>query len=115
MIKMVTIEIKNLRNERPTEPYQVRIDRGHSILSNPYYMHSEEERDAVCNKYKDYFYQNVHHNYAFTEALRNLYRIAKKYGKLELFCWCYPKRCHGETIKKFLMKYLEENKNATRN
>lgn len=107
---MVTIEIKNLRTERPTEPYQVRIDKGHSILANPYYMHSEEERDEVCNKYRDYFYQNVHHNYAFTEALRNLYRIAKKYGKLELFCWCYPKRCHGETIKKFLMKYLEENK-----
>lgn len=102
------IEIKNLRTEKPTEPYQVRIDRGHSILSNPYYMHSEEERDEVCKKYSDYFALQVFHNESFTEALRTLYKIAKRYGKLELFCWCAPKKCHGETIRNFLMKYLEE-------
>ena len=102
------IIIKNLRNETPKEPYQVRVDRGHSILSNPYYMKSEDERDEVCDKYKDYFVKQVHHNETFTNALRDLYRIAKRYGKLELFCWCYPKRCHAETIKKFLLKYLED-------
>lgn len=102
------ILIKNLRTERPSEPYQVRIDRKHSILANPYYMHSEEERDEVCDKYENYFYMHLHHDQAFTEALRNLYRIARHYGKLELFCWCAPKRCHGETIKKFLLKYLED-------
>ncbi len=100
------IEIKNLRTEKPTKPYRVRIDRGHSILCNPYYMHSEEERNEVCEKYKKYFSLQVFHNEAFTEALRTLYKIAKRYGKLELFCWCYPKRCHGETIRNFLMKYL---------
>ena len=102
------IEIKNLRTEKPTKPYQVRIDSGHSILCNPYYMRSEEERDEVCEKYNDYFTMQAFHNEAFTDALRKLYKIAKQYGRLELFCWCAPKRCHGETIKKFLMKYLEE-------
>lgn len=105
----MTIEIKNLRNEKPTQPYQVRIDRGHSILCNPFYMHSEDEREEVCRKYKDHFALQVFHNEAFTNALRELYRIAKRYGKLELFCWCAPKKCHGETIRNFLMKYLEEN------
>lgn len=102
------ILIKNLRTEKPTKPYQVRIDRHHSILSNPYYMHDESERDDVCNKYENYFYLQLHHNNDFTNALRNLYRIAKHYKKLELFCWCAPKHCHGETIKKFLSTYLEE-------
>ena len=104
------IVIKNLRDERPKYPYQIRIDRGHSILANHYYMKSEEERDEVCDKYRDYFAIQAHHNEAFTNALRELYKIAMKYGKLELYCWCYPKRCHGDTIKKFLSRYLEARK-----
>ena len=105
------IIIKNLRTEKPTKPYQVRVDRNHSILGNPFYMQTENERDEVCEKYRDYFYKNVNHNKTFTDALRQLYKIAITYGKLELFCWCYPKRCHAETIAQFLEKYLGENKN----
>lgn len=102
------ILIKNLRTEKPTKPYQVRIDRGHSILANPFRMLSELNRDEVCDKYEEYFYIQLDKNEAFKQALRNLYEIAIKYKKLELFCWCYPKRCHGETIKKFLSTLLEE-------
>ena len=27
-----------------------------------------------------------------------------EFGKVRLFCWCAPKRCHGETIKKWLIE-----------
>ena len=37
--------------------------------------------------------------------LLDLYR---KYGTLLLMCWCAPRRCHGETIQKELVRMLEE-------
>ena len=102
------ITIKNLRVEKPSAEYQVRVDRT-SVLGNPFYMASEAERDAVCDKYEVYFKNKISlEDNAFMAELRRLYRIAKRYGKLELFCWCAPKRCHAETIKKFLEKYLNK-------
>ena len=104
------ITIKNLRYEKPQYEYQVRIDRGHSVLCNPFRMNTEAERDAVCDKYAAFFVEQINNNSEdFVNELRRLYRLAKKHGKLELFCWCVPKRCHGETVRQFLLKYLENN------
>lgn len=88
------IEICNLRHEKPCYPYDVRVDRA-TILGNPFEMTDESERDLVCDKYYDYFNEQIKTNEEFLEALRNLYRIHQKYNKLRLFCWCAPKRCHA--------------------
>ena len=99
------IRICNLRNQRPVEPWQVKVDRT-SILGNPFYMSGESQRAAVCDKYAEYFEKKFREDEAFKNELRRLYRILKHYGKLELFCWCAPRRCHAETIKAFLEKYI---------
>ena len=99
------IAVKNLRNERPHEVYQVRVDRS-SVLGNPFYMANESERDEVCDKYELYFAEKLKTDKAFVNELRRLYKIHQQYGRLELFCWCAPKRCHAETIKRFLEKYI---------
>ena len=104
---MEKIRIKNLRVEKPYYVWQIRVVRA-SVLGNPYYMVSEAYRDEVCEKYKKYFEQQIKTNDAFINELRRLFLIYKKYGKLELFCWCAPKRCHAETIKEFLEKYIEK-------
>lgn len=98
------IRIKNLRNEKPYAPWQVRVDRS-SILGNPFYMPTEAQRDEVCDKYEAYFEESFRMNEQFKEELRRLYKLHKQYGILELFCWCAPKRCHAETIKKFLERW----------
>ena len=100
------IEIINLRNEKPSKDYDVKIDRA-SGLGNPYLMKKESHRNLVCSQYKKYFEGNVRNgkNKYFSEALDHTIDIYKKYGKIRLFCWCAPKKCHGETIK----KYLEES------
>ena len=101
------IVIRNLRFNKPCEEWQVRVDRS-SVLGNPFYMASEAQRNEVCDKYDAYFKEKVASgDEAFMNELRRLYKIAKRFGKLELYCWCFPKRCHAETIKKFLLKYLE--------
>lgn len=102
---LVMIVIKNLRTERPTKAWQVKVDRS-SVLGNPFYMASENQRDEVCNKYEAYFNKKMDTDTRFREEVRRLYRIYRTYGTLELFCWCAPKRCHAETIKKFLEKYI---------
>ena len=102
---MKNITIKNLRIEKPYYEWQVKIDRS-SILGNPYYMKSENERNKVCEQYETYFYNKVKNNDKnFIAELKRLKHLLEKYNKLELYCWCYPKRCHGETIK----HYLENN------
>lgn len=102
----MNIIIKNLRKEKIEHEYQVRVDRT-SVLGNPFYMHNESYRDDVCDKYALYFEKKIAgEDVAFINELCRLANIAKKYGKLELFCWCAPKRCHAETIKSFLEQLI---------
>lgn len=107
MYKENTIEIKNLRFDKMEHPYDVRVDRA-SVLGNPFKMFDESQRDLVCTRYYKYFYNKVNardlkKNKTFIEEIQRLYSIYKKYGRLRLFCWCYPKRCHAETIKNFVL------------
>ena len=100
------IEICNLRKESIRFAYDVKVDRS-SVLGNKFYMKDETFRDEVCDKYEIYFNEKIKSNdVAFMNELRRLYKIYKEYGKLRLFCWCYPKRCHALVIKKFLEKYI---------
>lgn len=126
-----SIEICNLRNTKLVNEYDVRVDRA-SILGNPFHMPNESQRDRVCDLYERYFtvlirrdtlgflslpseylpqYKKlgfVDFRIQFMNELYRLYKIAKTYGKLRLFCWCAPKRCHAETIKTFLEFYLNK-------
>lgn len=99
------INIKNLRNEKPINPWDVRVDRK-SPLGNPFFMKYESERDLVCEKYKEWFHEELFDSVIQAE-LAILYDLLVKYGKLNLFCWCFPKRCHAETIKKYLENKYE--------
>ncbi len=102
------IQIKNLHDEKCVRPWDVKIDRS-SPLGNPYIMSTEEEREFVCNKYEGYFYEQIgEQNKGFLVELNFLFSIYRHYGKLNLFCWCAPKRCHGETIKKFLEELKQQ-------
>ena len=99
---MNKVTIKNLRYCKPQHAWQVRVDRA-SILGNPFYMKDESQRNRVCQQYEEYFYGKMQRpdNDFYKEVMR-LYEILQKYGELELYCWCAPKRCHAETIKNYL-------------
>ena len=96
------IIIKSLRTSQMKELWDVRVDR-RSVLGNPFYMASEADRNKVCDQYQVYFEAKANDiNSPFRTELNRLFMLLTKYGKLNLFCWCAPKRCHAETIKKFL-------------
>ena len=99
---MNKVTIKNLRFSKPEHEWQIRVDRS-IVLGNPFYMVDESQRNMVCDKYEEYFTRMVEDTTtAFYKEVERLYSIFKQYGKLELFCWCTPKRCHAETIKKYI-------------
>lgn len=104
---MYDIEICNLRKDKMNKIYDFRVDRK-SILGNPFYMKDESKRDEVCDKYEEYFYNKLIYRDNIIEILKDMISIYKKYNRLNLFCWCYPKRCHAEVIKDFIYKVVGE-------
>jgi hypothetical protein len=98
------IEIMNIHNCKPSEPYDIKVCRGKSLLGNPFFMATESERDCVCNKYEEWFKLNSEINSKVIFELNRIKNIYLLFGKLRLFCWCAPKRCHAETIRNYILK-----------
>lgn len=81
------------------------IGRG-TALGNPFVMNGEAERNFVCDQYELYFQGKLFDNDpAFMKELNRLYQAAKS-KDIVLGCFCSPKRCHGDTIKRYLDKLL---------
>lgn len=88
------------------DPLAHYIGRG-SPLGNPFVMTSEADRNAVCDKYQVWFEDK--HNQKDPAVLRELDVLLLKAlsGDLVLGCFCAPKRCHGDTIKRYLETVLK--------
>ncbi|GHU78137.1 hypothetical protein FACS1894188_13120 [Clostridia bacterium] len=101
------IMIKNMRREKPQAPWDVTICRGKSPLGNPFYLadvNDNAKRDEVCDKYEILFEEKLsQNNDAVVNELQRLLALYWQYGKLNLFCFCAPKRCHGETIRAWIL------------
>jgi len=95
------ITVKNLKLETPSHPYDVRVDRK-SVLGSPFYLGVESNRQNVMDRYEKHIYKNC--TQEMKDELSRLYNIYKKYGKLNLFCWCAPLPCHADIIKKIILK-----------
>jgi hypothetical protein len=80
------IEIMNLKNSFLNHDYGIRIDRK-TKWGNPYKMESEADRLKVIKKYTYYILES--------DLLNSIHELEDKW----LYCWCYPKPCHGEVLK----------------
>jgi hypothetical protein len=83
--------------------FDIRVDRK-TIFGNPFHMTIESQRNYVCDKYEEYFQDQLKSNTEFKQSIDELVCLHKRHGKLNLFCWCAPKRCHAETIKAYILK-----------
>ena len=85
------------------------------ILGNPYThlttsTHSKyvvKTRDDAIDSYEDYFYDKLKTDIKFKSEVNKLIDIYKNHQKLNLICWCKPKRCHGDFLKEYLIDYLK--------
>jgi hypothetical protein len=105
------ITIKNLRKEQPSEPWQIKVDRS-SPLGNPFPMkdkYDDKERKEVCKKYSLWLEEKLKQkDFKVCAEMNKLYNLLLKYNKLDLYCWCFPKQCHSESIKYNLLKVLHK-------
>lgn len=83
------VEVVNMRTCNPKwgQPGDVRIDRV-SKWGNPFHI-GVLTRDDVCNEYEVQFNGDI-------SEISN----AKRLG-----CWCKPRRCHGDFLKKRIDEY----------
>ena len=98
------VRVVNLRNYTKKENEElVRIDRS-SIFGNPFIMHNESEREKVCLQYEDYFYRKCDEDDETTEFNKKVLELIMKCRDhdVALGCWCHPKQCHGDFLKKFI-------------
>ncbi len=68
-------------------PNAIRVDRS-SPWGNPFFMLSESERAAVCQKFRVYAVERARLEPNWLTPLQ---------GK-NLACWCAPKQCHAEIL-----------------
>ena len=123
--------------QTPTGFTDVRIDR-QTALGNPFPMgsdgHDETYRDAVCEACDELLADpggsdvsaiarrhglRVYPSFAATKDANPQVKLAEAMQELEkrvcageslrLMCWCYPKRCHGDSIAKALRKRVGES------
>lgn len=80
-----------------------------SALGNPFPMADESQRNVVCDKYEEWFGDQVNGDGSqeFMLQLEGIEQLAK-YGDVSLRCFCAPKRCHCETIKDYTEMCLED-------
>jgi hypothetical protein len=100
------IEIMNLKSGRMTEKFDMKIDRS-SPVGNPTEIDQLHDRNAVCEMFDMDFGRQMENPY-FEAYVQSLVRIYTRHGRLRLWCWCAPKRCHGETIKAFIERQVQK-------
>jgi hypothetical protein len=97
------IDVVNIRYCDPNSRHKViAIDRA-TALGNPFVMKSESERMEVLAKYRRWLWERMKDpGSAQMKQLREILEIERREGDVLLGCWCSPKACHGDFVKKAL-------------
>ena len=89
-------------------------DRGEYVrrpspLGNPFKLERESDRESVIERYEVWLREKITtRDKAVCGELNRLYKIARDFGVLELLCWCAPKLCHADVIRRVLLEQLSK-------
>jgi len=111
----MSIRVVNKNNyEKREDEVEVYIGRP-SPLGNPFKIDADSTRDMVCSAYELYFFKELlNMNRAMHDEVNRIEKLAET-NDVALVCYCAPKRCHGDTIKKAIetrIKVYEAIKNG---
>ena len=101
------ITIKNKLSYSGTGEYVGRP----TTLGNPFRVTEKQSRNIAIQRYSLLLKDAINHNDpAVLKFLRYLFDTLVSQNKLVLICWCVPKECHAEIVKKVLLnKYHTDN------
>jgi hypothetical protein len=103
------INIVNKYKHTPS-PADFKIHRP-SALGNPFThlagktlaKYVVENRDAAVESFEPSIIERLNNNDPEVRAeLNKIVEMEKKYGTVNLVCFCAPLRCHGEVIRKII-------------
>lgn len=109
----MSIYVKNKHKSKP-DKNDIYIGRG-SVLGNPF-THLELEdtlaqykcsnREEAISSYEKYIKNKIEkRDLKICDELNRIYIAAKK-GDVNLVCYCKPKSCHGDIIKRIIEEKL---------
>lgn len=109
------IKVVNVRTDKlPRHKYyRIYCGRG-TILGNPYaFKHSARDviyvnsRKKAISRYETYLLKKLKNkdNEIF-KGYKYLMKLFLRHKKIELACYCAPKKCHCDILKKLLFKEL---------
>ena len=109
----MSITISNIR-QNPKGEYIGRENKTYGVrespLANPFPLTRESERDGVIEDYREWLEKSLTEDFVRTEIER-LKKIYLDTGELNLVCWCFPRRCHGEVIRDVILREINEEDN----
>lgn len=75
-----------------------------SPLGNPFKVTKYTSREEAIDQYENWILKKlIQNDQEITNDLNILYSYLVKHQHITLICWCSPKSCHGEIIKKLLL------------
>ena len=77
-----------------------------STLGNPFAIGRDGSRAEVIEKYRAWLWQKMQEKGAVLNELYRLLGLGAVHGALNLECWCAPKPCHAEVIKR-AMEFID--------
>ena len=87
----------------------IRIDRS-TPLGNPYVMYRSAQRDSVCDSFDKFLEHELkeQNNEELLEYFEMIFNLVADGHVVNLQCHCSPLRCHGESIRNWLIHFLLE-------
>jgi len=108
------INVVNKRTHKPTDR-DVYIGRP-TPVSNPFTHlkdttapYKVDTRDQAIDLYRPWFKKQLLSNSTstFSYMIQKIISMAAS-GDVNLVCWCHPNKCHGEIIKEYVEKVLND-------
>lgn len=110
------VHINSSKTKRSTAPlppkvfYIGRSCHGHtaSPLANPFTV-EEFGRDGAIERYKHWIRLKYICCPKVQDEIHLIIEQAQRYD-INIACWCYPKRCHGHELVKFIIRIMHNRK-----
>ena len=98
-------KVINVRNNKGPCVYVGRPEQnGYPLhFGNPFLMGSESKRDAVCDRFDEWLFNN-HYGVEIKRREWIHKNMILLQGR-DLSCYCAPKRCHGDTLLELAAAY----------
>lgn len=79
----------------------VGIDRpSGSVLGNAFHMTRESQRAEVITNFRESLIDDWHAHGPMSAELQRIAELVRNGQDVALACWCAPRPCHGDVIKR---------------